>query len=130
MNTNDTIQIQNYSNGTYQNPQSNIWIDNYEPASGKIYGKIPNSNAQDIQEAVAFAKAAFPSWSQTTIDERSRILLKISDGIETRLQELAQAESRDNGKPISLAKSVDIPRAASNFRFFGNDITLFASESQ
>ncbi|MEP0263884.1 aldehyde dehydrogenase [Dokdonia sp.] len=129
MNTNDTIQIQNYSNGAYKNPQSNAWIDNYEPASGKIYGKIPNSNAQDIQEAVAFAKAAFPSWSQTTIDERSRILLKIADGIESRLQELAEAESRDNGKPISLAKSVDIPRAASNFRFFGNAITQFASES-
>ncbi|MFT5892437.1 MAG: aminomuconate-semialdehyde/2-hydroxymuconate-6-semialdehyde dehydrogenase [Dokdonia sp.] len=129
MNTNNNIIIQNYSNGRYKDPQSNAWIDNYEPASGKIYGKIANSNAQDIQEAVAFAKAAFTSWSTTTIDERSRILLKIADGIEARLQELAEAESRDNGKPVSLAKSVDIPRAASNFRFFGHAITQFASES-
>jgi aminomuconate-semialdehyde/2-hydroxymuconate-6-semialdehyde dehydrogenase len=129
MNTQDNIIIQNYSNGAYKNPASDAWIDNYEPASGKIYGKIANSNAKDIQEAVAFAKAAFTSWSTTTIDERSRILLKIADGIENRLQELAEAESRDNGKPVSLAKNVDIPRAASNFRFFGHAITQFASES-
>ena len=129
MNTQDNIIIQNYSNGSYKNPQSNAWIDNYEPASGKVYGKIANSNAQDIQEATAFAKAAFTTWSTTTIDERSRILLKIADGIENRLQELAEAESRDNGKPVSLAKNVDIPRAASNFRFFGHAITQFASES-
>ncbi len=129
MNTRDHISIQNYTNGTYKAPTSGDWIDNYEPASGDIYGKIPNSNAQDIQEAVAFAKAAFPTWSTTTIDERSRILLKIADGIENRLQELAEAESRDNGKPVSLAKTVDIPRAASNFRFFGHAITQFASES-
>lgn len=129
MNTHDNIIIQNYSNGEYTNPTSDDWIDNYEPASGKIYSKIANSNTQDIQEAVAFAKAAFKTWSTTTIDERSRILLKIADGIESRLQELAEAESRDNGKPIKLAKAVDIPRAASNFRFFGHAITQFASES-
>ncbi len=129
MSTHDNISIQNYSNGTYKDPVSGDWIDNYEPASGKIYGKIANSNVQDIQEAVTFAKAAFTTWSTTTIDERSRILLKIAEGIENRLQELAEAESRDNGKPVSLAKSVDIPRAASNFRFFGHAITQFASES-
>ncbi len=129
MNNDYATRIQNYSNGSYQDPASNQWIDNYEPSSGKIYGDIPNSNANDIEEAVAFAKAAFSSWSQTTIEQRSRILLKIADGIEARLQQLAEAESRDNGKPIGLAKSVDIPRAASNFRFFGNAITQFASES-
>lgn len=129
MNTHDNIIIQNYSNGKYTNPKSNNWIDNYEPASGKIYSKIPNSNAQDIEEAVAFAKAAFTTWSTTTIDERSHILLKIAEGIENRLQELVEAESRDNGKPVKLAKAVDIPRAASNFRFFGHAITQFASES-
>ena len=129
MDTDKITIIQNYTNGTYKDPSSGDWIDNYEPASGAIYGKIPNSNAQDIREAVAFAKAAFSKWSTTTIDERSRILLKIAEGIENRLRELAEAESRDNGKPVSLAKSVDIPRAASNFRFFGHAITQFASES-
>ena len=62
--------------------------------------------AEDIETATAFAKAAFASWSQTTIDERSKILLKIADGIEARMQSLAEAESRDNGKPVALAKMV------------------------
>ena len=123
------MKILNYSNGSYQPPASGEWLDNYEPASGTVYSQIPNSNAEDIAVATAFAKAAFASWSQTTIEERSRILLKIADGIEVRLQSLAEAESRDNGKPVSLAKMIDIPRAASNFRFFGNAITQFASES-
>lgn len=123
------MKILNYSNGSYQPPASGEWLDNYEPASGTVYSQIPNSNAEDIAVATAFAKAAFASWSQTTIEERSRILLKIADGIEARLQLLAEAESRDNGKPVALAKMIDIPRAASNFRFFGNAITQFASES-
>jgi aminomuconate-semialdehyde/2-hydroxymuconate-6-semialdehyde dehydrogenase len=123
------MKILNYSNGMYQLPSSGAWLDNYEPASGTIYSQIPNSDKEDIATATAFAKAAFTTWSQTTIDERSRILLKIADGIEARLQSLAEAESRDNGKPVALAKMVDIPRAASNFRFFGNAITQFASES-
>ncbi len=123
------MKILNYSNGSYQPPASGEWLDNYEPASGTVYSQIPNSNAEDIAVATAFAKAAFASWSQTTIEERSRILLKIADGIEARLQSLAEAESRDNGKPVALAKMIDIPRAASNFRFFGNAITQFASES-
>ncbi len=123
------MNIKNYINGTYQNPLSKDWLDNYDPAVGEVYGKIPNSDAQDVEEATAFAKAAFPAWSNTTLEKRSRILFKIAEGIESQLEKLAAAESRDNGKPLSLAMSVDIPRAASNFRFFANAITQFASES-
>ena len=123
------MNIKNYINGDFSNPVSNDWLDNYEPASGEVYGQIPNSNAQDIEEATAYAKAAFPQWSSTTLDERSRILMNIASGIEARIEELAQAESRDNGKPVSLAMAVDIPRAASNFRFFANAITQFSAES-
>lgn len=123
------MNIQNYINGDFQNPISNDWIDNYCPANGEIYGQIPNSSKPDIQYAYERAKSAFRQWSQTTLDERSRILIKISELLEANLQRFAEAESKDNGKPISLAKVVDIPRAASNFRFFGNAITQFASES-
>ncbi|WP_418508425.1 aldehyde dehydrogenase [Corallibacter sp.] len=121
--------IKNYINGNFHNPISNDWIDNYNPSNGNVYGQIPNSSKDDVENAYIAAKSAFPSWSQTTLEERSRILLKISEGIEVHLDELAQAESKDNGKPISLAKAIDIPRASSNFRFFGNAITQFASES-
>lgn len=123
------MDIQNYINGNFQNPIDNQWIDNFNPANGEVYGQIPNSSSKDIELAYESAKSAFRLWSQTTLEERSRILIKISELLEDNLQRFAEAESKDNGKPVSLAKSVDIPRAASNFRFFGNAITQFSSES-
>jgi aminomuconate-semialdehyde/2-hydroxymuconate-6-semialdehyde dehydrogenase len=123
------MQIQNYINGTFHNPLQDNWIDNYCPANGEVYGKIPNSSKEDVENAYIAAKSAFPIWSQTTLEERSKILIKISELLEANLLRFAEAESKDNGKPLSLAKVVDIPRAISNFRFFGNAITQFASES-
>lgn len=123
------IEIKNYINGKLQNPISGEWIDNYDPSCGEVYGKIPNSSKADVEEAVKASAKAFTSWSNTTVEERSKILLKIADGIEAKLQFLAEAESKDNGKPVSLATAVDIPRAASNFRFFAHAITQFAGES-
>ena len=122
-------KIQNYINGHFHSPIQNEWLDNYCPANGDVYGQLPNSSKEDVENAYIAAKSAFSEWSQTTLEERSRILLKISELIEANLERFAEAESQDNGKPISLAKEVDIPRAASNFRFFGNAITQFASES-
>jgi len=123
------MNIQNFINGNFQNPVSNEWIDNYNPGKGDVYGQIPNSSKEDVDAAYEAANTAFKQWSQTTLEERSRILLKISELIESNLDRLAQAESKDNGKPLWLAKAVDIPRASSNFRFFANAITQFASES-
>ena len=123
------MTIQNYINGQFQDPLENNWIDNYCPANGEIYGKIPNSSTTDVDAAYSAAKQAFPSWSKTTLETRSRILIKISELLEANLDRFAEAESKDNGKPVNLAKAIDIPRAASNFRFFGNAITQFSSES-
>lgn len=122
-------QILNYIDGTFTQPLSKSWLDNYNPSTGEVYSKIANSNAQDIAKAYEAAEKAFPSWSNTTIDERSRILLKIASLIEANLVDLAEAEAKDNGKPLSLAMTIDIPRAASNFRFFAQAITQFASEA-
>ncbi|NCT09080.1 MAG: aldehyde dehydrogenase [Flavobacteriia bacterium] len=123
------MNIQNYINGEFVNPIQDNWLVNYNPSIGEIYGQIPNSTQGDVALAVEFAEKAFPKWSQTSLEERSKILLKIADLIEENLENLAKAESVDNGKPISLAKTVDIPRAATNFRFFAHAITQFASES-
>ncbi|XMO87257.1 aldehyde dehydrogenase [Algibacter sp. AS12] len=123
------MNIQNFINGKLENPISKDWIDNYCPSDGEVYGKIPNSSKADVEKAYQSAKTAFKQWSQTTLEARSRILIKISELLEANLQRFAEAESKDNGKPIGLAKTIDIPRAASNFRFFGNAITQFASES-
>ena len=123
------IKIQNYINGEFVNPVQGNWIDNYNPSIGEVYGQIPNSNKEDVELAYQSAAKAFPTWSNTTLDERSKILSKIAQLIQERLPELAAAESKDNGKPLSLAKAIDIPRASSNFRFFANAITQFSSEA-
>ena len=123
------ICIQNYINGELVAPESGNYLNNYNPSSGEVYGYIPNSFKEDVELAYESAKKAFPSWSKTIFEERSRILIKISELLEENLEQFAQAESKDNGKPLSLARKIDIPRAASNFRFFGNAITQFASES-
>ena len=124
-----TLKIQHFINGEFKNPINDDWIDNYCPATGEVYGQIPKGSEEDVENAYQAAAEAFKGWSVTSLEERSRILIKISELIETNLDRLAKAESKDNGKPISLARAVDIPRAASNFRFFGNAITQFASES-
>ena len=123
------IKLQNFINGNYIAPISDAYIDNYEPATGKVYSLIPDSDERDVELAVEAAEKAFPIWSNMSNEERSKILVKLSEGIEARMEEFVHAESRDNGKPVSLAGHVDIPRAVSNFHFFATAITHFASES-
>jgi aminomuconate-semialdehyde/2-hydroxymuconate-6-semialdehyde dehydrogenase len=122
-------KLQNFINGTYVPPKNGQYIDNYEPATGQVYALIPDSDEEDVLAAVDAAEKAFPIWSNMSIEERSKILVRLSEGIEKNMDEFVQAESRDNGKPISLAAHVDIPRAVSNFHFFATAITHFASES-
>jgi aminomuconate-semialdehyde/2-hydroxymuconate-6-semialdehyde dehydrogenase len=122
-------KLQNFINGTYVPPKNGQYIDNYEPATGQVYALIPDSDEADVLEAVDAAEKAFPIWSNMSIEDRSKILVRLSEGIERHMDEFVQAESRDNGKPVSLAAHVDIPRAVSNFHFFATAITHFASES-
>jgi aminomuconate-semialdehyde/2-hydroxymuconate-6-semialdehyde dehydrogenase len=122
-------KLQNFINGQYCDPRKGKYINNYEPATGKVYSLIPNSDEEDVSLAAEAAEKAFPIWSKMAIEERSKILVKLSEGIEARMDEFVQAESKDNGKPVSLAEHVDIPRAVSNFHFFATAILHFASES-
>lgn len=123
------IKLQNYIDGALCDPLTEKWLDNYEPAKGTVYAQIPASGKEDVEAAYQAAKRAFPTWSKTSLEERYRILIKISEGLEHQLDAFARAESRDNGKPVWLATKVDIPRAASNFRFFATAAMHFASES-
>ncbi|MBQ0740079.1 aldehyde dehydrogenase family protein, partial [Aquimarina celericrescens] len=118
-----------YINGEFKNPIQNQWIDNYNPSTGEIYSLIPNSSAEDVQTAYEAAEKASLDWSETTLQQRSAILTKIASLLTESLELLAKAETMDNGKPLSLSTSVDIPRASSNFQFFANAITQFASEA-
>ena len=122
-------KILNYIDGSYDESFSKDWLDNYNPSKGEVYSKIASSTKADVNRAYLAAKKAFPAWSNTTINERSTILSRIADLIDDHLDMLAEAETLDNGKPLNLAKSVDIPRASSNFRFFAHAITQFSSEA-
>jgi aminomuconate-semialdehyde/2-hydroxymuconate-6-semialdehyde dehydrogenase len=122
-------KIQNYINGELIEPVGKQYIDNYNPAIGKVYSLIPDSDEKDVELATEAALKAFPSWSNTPKEDRSKIMLKISDLIEKNLDRFAIAESIDNGKPVSLARMVDIPRAASNFHFYATAILHYAAES-
>jgi aminomuconate-semialdehyde/2-hydroxymuconate-6-semialdehyde dehydrogenase len=123
------IQLKNYINGELVAPSQNQYFDNFEPATGQVYSTIPDSDAQDVELAYKAANDAFESWSNTTLDFRFETIMKLVRLIEQNHHKLAEAESKDNGKPLKLAMKVDIPRAAANFKFFANAITQFASES-
>ena len=115
-------KIINYIDGELREPVSGIYLENIEPATGEPYSLLADSDRQDVELAVEAAKKAFPLWSKTSKDDRSEILYRISELILQNLDKLAAAESKDNGKPVSLATKVDIPRAAHNFRFFATAI--------
>ncbi|HMO80321.1 MAG TPA: aldehyde dehydrogenase [Pyrinomonadaceae bacterium] len=124
-----TQKIENYIGGKMAAPVSGEYFENVEPATGEVYSQIPDSDERDVNLAADAAKSAFPSWSTTPPEERFAILMRLVSLIERGLEQLAQAESKDNGKPVSLARAVDIPRAAANFRFYATAAMHLANES-
>lgn len=122
------MNILNYLNGEMKAANNGSVLDNYNPATGKVYGTIPNSDASDVNDAYQAAAAAFPSWSNTPAEERFKILNAIAEGIDSLRDTLALAESNDQGKPLWLAKN-EMIRAGQNFRFFATAAMQFASES-
>ena len=129
MNLEIPYHLENYIGGNFIAPLSGKFIDGINPATGEVFCQIPDSNEKDIEAAVHAAQKAFPSWSVSPVEERFKILNRIAELIDANLDELALAETNDNGKPLWLSKKVDIPRASANFRFFATGIMHFASES-
>lgn len=123
------LKIQNYINGKLAEPLSGNYFDNINPAEGKPYSLVPDSDAADVQQAVEAAKEALEAWTGMPVEKRSAILMRIADLIDRDLEKLALAESADQGKPLKLARVVDIPRASLNMRFFATGAIHFASEA-
>ena len=121
-------KILNYINGELVEPVSGNYLENYNPSNGKVYSLIADSNGDDINNAVSAAKQAFESWKKTSKEERSEMLIKIADTLEKYTDDLIAAESKDNGKPETLAARVDLPRASTNLRFFASAILHDSSE--
>ncbi len=116
------LTLANFIDGDFVAPASGAYIDSFNPATGALDHMVPDSGAADIDRAVQAAKLAFKDWSKSKIEERARLLNRIADICEERKKELAEAESRDQGKPVSLALALDIPRVIKNLRFFASAI--------
>jgi aminomuconate-semialdehyde/2-hydroxymuconate-6-semialdehyde dehydrogenase len=121
--------IENYIGGELVKPASGEYLDNVDPATGENYSQTPDSDDRDVNLAVDAARAAFSTWSRTSPEARFEILMRLVSFIERDAEALARAESVDNGKPLSLARVMDIPRAASNFRFYATAAMHTANES-
>jgi len=123
------LELRNYIGGALGASGSGRWFDVYEPAVGRVYARAAQSDAADVATAVAAAQTAFATWRDLPAAERARWLNRIADLIERDVDLFARAESQDTGKPLALARSLDIPRAIANFRFFAAAATQFASEA-
>ncbi len=123
------IVLSNFIRGRFVEPESGAMLENVDPATGAVYGQLPDSGESDVDLAVEAAEAAFSAWSATPAAVRSRLLLRIASFIERDVDRLAHAECLDTGKPLRLARSLDIPRAAANFRFFATAILHTKTEA-
>ncbi len=121
--------ILNYIGGQFIPPHNGQYFDDVNPATGKVIAHVPDSNDADIEAAVTAAQAAFPQWRTANPQDRFELLMAVAELIRKRLHELAIIESDDNGKPLWLAQSVDIPRAATNFEFYAAAALHFSAES-
>lgn len=121
--------IHNYIGGELVEPASGEYLDNFDPSIGAPYSQAPDSDDRDVHLAVEAAKAAFPAWSATSPEARHDVLMRLAGLIERDLESLALAESIDQGKLVSLARAVDIPRAVANFKFYATAAMHTANES-
>ncbi len=121
------MEVRNFVDGVLETTVRTL--DNVTPGTGEVYGTIPRSGPKEVNRAVAAAKRAFPAWSSTPAAERAACLERLADAVRDNAPLLAEAEARDNGKPVSLAAHVDIPRAEKNLRFYASGIQHFASQS-
>ncbi len=122
------MNLKNLIGGRFVDAAGRRSLDNFEPATGHAYSRVPDSDKRDVDAAVEAASAAFPAWAATPAAERSRLLRELARTIEKKAPALARAEAVDAGKPLSLASAVDIPRSAANFAFFADAATQFSSE--
>jgi len=123
------MRLTHWIDGESREAASGRWLDVFDPATARPFAEVARGDASDVEAAIAAAQKALPGWSSLPTTERARWLEKLADALEAKLEDFAHAESRDGGKPIRLAREVEIPRAISNLRFFAHAATQFASES-
>lgn len=115
--------LSNHVDGRDLPAASGETLDDLDPSTGRIVATIPRSGPEDVDRAVAAARRSLAgSWGRSTTAERADLCDAVADRLQARLDELAELESLDTGKPITTAKTIDIPRAIANFRFFAGAV--------
>lgn len=120
MATDTLLHVENYIDGKFSRAADGRHLDSFDPSTGSVWATIPDSDVSDVERAVSAAQRAFRGWTETPVEQRSALLLRLADLLESQLDEFAAAESRDQGKPVWLARSLDIPRAVYNCRCFAS----------
>ncbi|HET8819363.1 MAG TPA: aldehyde dehydrogenase [Xanthomonadaceae bacterium] len=123
------MRLAHWIDGKPTDPATGRWREVFDPARGEAFAEVADGDAREVDAAVAAAQRAFPAWSSLPSDQRARWLERLATAVESRLDDFARAEARDGGKPIRLAREVEIPRAIANLRFYAHAATQFASES-
>ncbi|MGB8772253.1 MAG: aldehyde dehydrogenase family protein [Candidatus Korobacteraceae bacterium] len=131
---------QMFIDGKWVEAASGKTFPTYNPATGEVLAQVAEGDREDIDRAVKAARRAFESgpWPEMTASQRGRLIWKLGDLIEEHLEEFAQLESLDNGKPLSIARVADVPLAVDLFHYMGgwatkiegNTIPISASSKQ
>ena len=125
----EVTELSNFIGGQWRPAICEHWIEDYAPATGEHIARIPCSSGEDVDDAVDAAMDALEDWAALSILERAKWLDKIADALDARKDEVAQLESLDTGKPITLARNVDAARSVANFRFFAEQGREFEAET-
>jgi aminomuconate-semialdehyde/2-hydroxymuconate-6-semialdehyde dehydrogenase len=117
------MDVLNHIGGSARPAASGETLDNTDPSTGVKIGSVPASGPEDVDAAVRAAQAAMAGpWGDSSVAARADLCDAVADALHSRLDEMAELESRDTGKPLALAKRVDISRAIANFRFFAGAV--------
>jgi aldehyde dehydrogenase len=119
----------NFIGGHWVPPTKGQYMADIAPATGRAFTEVARSTAEDVELALDAAHAAKTAWGETSLTERARILNKVADAIDAHLEELAVAETWDNGKPVRETLAADIPLAADHFRYFAGQTRALEGSS-
>ena len=114
----------NFIGGKWIPPVKGQYFQNITPVTGEVFCEIARSTSEDIELALDAAHAAKDAWGKTSATERAAILMKIADRVEANLEQLAVAETWDNGKPVRECLAADLPLVVDHWRYFASAIRM------
>ncbi len=113
-------EVLHFIDGDFVPSADGSTFESVTPTDNTVIAQVALGGGVEVDLAVAAARRAFPAWAGMGPEARREILMRVAEGIEARLEELAEWETRDMGKPITAARTKDMPRSAYNFRFFAD----------